>query len=85
MSSLRLVTNCKIDTLRLKYQGQRYAKEIKEENIKYRYYLLNELENLINEEIILTRREELYNKYYDIFMMEFKIKMKNKNLIFSEF
>ena len=86
MSTLRLVCVDKIETLLLKYEGRLMGEQIKKQNDVYNYFLRQDLENQIKEEISNTKMEERENMYqkqdkvYENFMRDLRSKLgKFKN------
>ena len=78
-----ILVKCK-DSYKYKYEGKYYARMIKNENKIYYDNINFHLESLIKKKIILTKREELNNKLYDNFVIEFRNKMKDKGFISSD-
>lgn len=81
MSTLHLVHVDKMERLLLNYEGRLMGEQINSQNKVNNYFLRQDLENQIKEEISNTKMEERENMYqkknliYDNFMRDLQIKL----------
>ena len=82
MTTLSLVYVDKMETLLLKYESRLMGEQIKKQNDVYNFFLRQDLENQIKEEISNTKIEERENMYqkqdkvYKNFMRELRSKLE---------
>ena len=86
MTTLRLVCVDKMERLLLNYEGRLMGEQINSQNKVNNYFLRQDLENQIKEEISNTKMEEMENMYqkqdkvYQNFMRDLRSKLgKFKN------
>ena len=81
MSTLRLIHVDKMERLLLNYEGRLMGEQINSQNKVNNYFLRQDLENQIKEEISNTKMEEMENMYqkqdkvYENFMRDLRSKL----------